>query len=149
MISAERRAQVTWNGTLAEGSGRLRMASGAAPELPVTWASRTARSEGKTSPEELIAAAHASCFAMAFSGGLTEAGTPPRSLDVTAAVTFAQTDAGFRVASSRLEVRGVVPGLDQAAFETAAAAAKDGCPVSQALRGNVEISVAATLEQGS
>jgi osmotically inducible protein OsmC len=149
MNSAERRAQVTWSGTLAEGSGRLRMASGAAPELPVTWASRTARSEGKTSPEELIAAAHASCFAMAFSGGLTEAGTPPRSLDVTATVTFQQTDAGWRVASSRLEVWGVVPGLDQAAFETAATAARDGCPVSQALRGNVEISVAATLEQGS
>jgi lipoyl-dependent peroxiredoxin len=149
MNSAERRAQVTWSGTLAEGSGLLRMASGAAPELPVTWASRTARSEGRTSPEELIAAAHASCFAMAFSADLTEAGTPPRRLDVTATVTFQQTDAGWHVASSRLEVGGVVPGLDQAAFETAAAAARDGCPVSQALRGNVEISVAATLEQGS
>ena len=148
MISAERRAQVTWTGTLSEGSGRLLMASGAAPELPVTWASRTARSEGKTSPEELIAAAHASCYAMAFSGDLTDAGTPPRSLDVTATVTFEKTDAGWHVASSRLEVRGVVPGLDQAAFETAAAAARDGCPVSQALRGNVEISVAATLDQG-
>ncbi len=147
MISAERRAQVTWTGTLSEGSGRLLMASGAAPELPVTWASRTARSEGKTSPEELIAAAHASCYAMAFSGDLTDAGTPPRSLDVTATVTFEKTDAGWHVASSRLEVRGVVPGLDQAAFETAAAAARDGCPVSQALRGNVEISVAATLDQ--
>jgi osmotically inducible protein OsmC len=149
MISAERRAQVTWTGTLAEGSGRLRVASGAAPEMPVTWASRTARSEGKTSPEELIAAAHASCYAMAFSGDLTKTGTPPRSLDVTAIVTFEQTDTGFHVASSRLEVHGVVPGLDQAAFATAAAAAKDGCPVSQALRGNVEISVAATLDQGS
>ena len=149
MISAERRAQVTWTGTLAEGNGRLRVASGAAPEMPVTWASRTARSEGKTSPEELIAAAHASCFAMAFSGDLTKAGTPPRSLDVTAIVTFEQTDTGFHVASSRLEVHGVVPGLDQAAFATAATAAKDGCPVSQALRGNVEISVAATLDQGS
>jgi osmotically inducible protein OsmC len=120
-----------------------------APELPVTWASRTARSEGKTSPEELIAAAHSSCFAMAFSGGLTEAGTPPDSLDVTAVVTFAETAAGFRVASSRLEVRGVVPGLDQAGFAAAAEAAKDGCPVSQALRGNVEITVVATLEQAS
>ncbi len=149
MDSAERRAQVTWSGTLAEGSGRLRMASGAAPEMTVTWASRTARSEGKTSPEELIAAAHASCFAMAFSHGLSEAGTPPDRLDVTATVTFQQTDAGWHVASSRLEVGGVVPGLDQAAFETAALAARDGCPVSQALRGNVEIGVAATLEQGS
>jgi osmotically inducible protein OsmC len=149
MISAERRARVTWTGTLAEGSGRLRVGSGAAPELPVTWASRTARSEGKTSPEELIAAAHASCFAMAFSHGLSEAGTPPHSLDVTATVTLAQTDDGFRVASSQLEVRGVVPGLDQPAFQAAATAAKDGCPVSQALRGNVELSVAATLDQDS
>ena len=149
MISAERRAQVTWTGTLAQGTGRLQLASGAAPELPVTWASRTARSEGKTSPEELIAAAHSSCYAMAFSGGLTDAGTPPTSLDVTAVVTFAQTAAGFHVASSRLEVRGVVPGLDQAGFAAAAEAAKDGCPVSQALRGNVEISVEATLDQAS
>jgi osmotically inducible protein OsmC len=149
MISAERRAQAAWTGTLAEGSGLLRLASGAAPDLPVTWASRTARSEGKTSPEELIAAAHASCFAMAFSHGLTEAGTPPRSLDVTAVVTIVQTDSGFQVASSRLEVRGVVPGLDQTAFAAAAAAAKEGCPVSQALHGNVEISVTATLDQGA
>ncbi len=147
MISAERRAQVDWTGTLATGTGRLRLASGAAADLPVTWASRTARSEGKTSPEELIAAAHSSCFAMAFSGGLTDAGTPPMSLDVTAVVTFAETAGGFGVASSRLEVRGVVPGLDQAGFAAAAEAAKDGCPISQALRGNVEISVVATLDQ--
>ena len=147
MTSAERRAQVTWRGTLAQGTGRLRLASGAAPELPVTWASRTARSEGKTSPEELIAGAHSSCFAMAFSGDLTKAGTPPESLEVTAVVTFSGATGGFRVASSRLEVRGVVPGLDQAGFAAAAEAAKDGCPISQALRGNVEISVAATLDQ--
>ena len=147
MTSAERRAQVTWTGTLAQGTGRLRLASGAAPELPVTWASRTARSEGKTSPEELIAAAHSSCFAMAFSGDLTKAGTPPESLDVTAVVIFEQTDVGWHVASSRLEVRGIVPGLDQAGFAAAAEAARDGCPVSQALHGNVEISVAATLDQ--
>jgi osmotically inducible protein OsmC len=149
MTSAERRAQVTWTGTLVQGTGRLRLASGAAPELPVTWASRTARSEGKTSPEELIAGAHSSCFAMAFSGDLTKAGTPPESLEVTAVVTFSDTTGGFRVASSRLEVRGVVPGLDQAGFAAAAEAARDGCPVSQALRGNVEISVAATLDQPS
>ena len=148
MNSAERRAQVTWKGTLAQGGGTLRLTSGAAPEMPVTWASRTARSEGKTSPEELIAGAHASCYAMAFSGDLGKAGTPPEKLDVTAVVTFEQADAGWHVASSRLEVRGVVPGIDQATFAAAAAAARDGCPVSQALRGNVEISVAATLEPG-
>ncbi len=149
MASAERSAHVTWTGTLAQGSGLLQLSSGAAPELPVTWASRTARSDGKTSPEELIAGAHASCFSMAFSNDLTKAGTPPQRLDVTAVVTFAETAAGYHVASSRLEVRGVVPGLDQAAFAAAAEAAKDGCPVSQALRGNVEISVEATLEPAS
>jgi osmotically inducible protein OsmC len=146
MNSAERRARVTWTGTLAQGNGLLRLTSGAAPELPVTWASRTERSDGKTSPEELIAAAHASCFSMALSGGLGEAGTPPERLDVTAVTTFAQSDAGWRVVSSNLAVRGVVPGIDQAAFVQAAAEAKDGCPVSQALKGNVAIEVTATLE---
>jgi osmotically inducible protein OsmC len=146
MISAERRAQVTWTGSLGEGNGRVRLASGVAPELPVTWASRTERSDGKTSPEELVAAAHASCFAMAFAGGLGEAGTPPERLDVTAVTTFEQTESGFHVASSNLDVRGVVPGIDQAAFEKAAAEAKDGCPISQALKGNVAIEVTATLQ---
>jgi lipoyl-dependent peroxiredoxin len=149
MASAERRAHVTWTGTLTQGSGLLDLSSGATAELPVTWASRSARSDGKTSPEELIAGAHSSCFAMAFSGDLTKAGTPPQRLDVTAVVTFAETAAGYRVTSSRLEVRGVVPGLDQAGFAAAAEAARDGCPVSQALRGNVEISVEAILEQAS
>ena len=148
MTSAERSAQVSWSGTLAAGDGRLRLASGAAPEMGVTWASRTARSDGKTSPEELIAGAHASCFAMAFSGGLADAGTPPTSLDVTATVTFAQSAAGWRVESSRLEVKGVVPDLDQSGFAAAADAARDGCPVSQALAGNVEVTVTATLEEG-
>ncbi len=146
-MSAESRAEVTWNGTLTQGAGRLRLTSGVVSELPVTWASRTARSAGKTSPEELLAGAHAACFAMAFSHGLSEAGTPPERLEVSATVTFAEGDSGFGVASSHLEVRGVVPGLDRTAFETAAAAAKDGCPISQALKGNVALSVTATLEQ--
>ena len=97
MASAERSAHVTWTGTLTQGSGLLQLSSGAAPELPVTWASRTARSDGKTSPEELIAGAHASCFSMAFSNDLTKAGTPPQRLDVTAVVTFAETAAGYQV----------------------------------------------------
>ena len=148
MASTDSRASATWSGTLTQGSGTLRLASGVAPELPISWASRTARAAGKTSPEELVAGAHAACFSMAFSADLTKAGTPPTRLDVTAIVTFAQSDGGWRVASSRLEVRGVVPGLDQAGFEVAAIGAKDTCPISQALKGNVEISVAATLEQG-
>jgi lipoyl-dependent peroxiredoxin len=146
MNSTDSRAQATWSGSLTQGGGALRLDSGVAPEVPISWASRTARSAGKTSPEELLAAAHASCFAMAFSGDLSDGGTPPSRLDVTATVTFAQSEAGWGVASSRLEVRGVVPGIDQAAFESAATAAKDGCPISRALQGNVELSVAATLE---
>jgi osmotically inducible protein OsmC len=145
MISAERRADVVWAGTLAKGNGTLKLHSGVATDLPVTWASRTERSDGKTSPEELVAAAHASCFAMAFSGDLTEAGTPPDELRVSAVVTFAQTVSGFAVASSKLEVVGKVPGLDAGGFAAAAEAAKDGCPISQALKGNVELSVVATL----
>jgi len=146
MIKAERRAEVRWKGTLAEGNGTLDLASGVARDLPVTWASRTARSEGKTSPEELVAAAHASCFSMAFSAGLTEGGTPPQELRVSATVTFEQTDAGFRVAGSHLDVHGTVPGIDAAGFAKAAEAAKNGCPISQALKGNVALSVTATLE---
>src|SRR5690606_26371093 len=114
--------------------------------LPVSWASRTEAPSGRTSPEELLAAAHASCFAMALSNILATAGTPPQSLDVEAAVTFDKTDAGWRVVSSALSVRGNVPGTDQAGFQKAAEAAKDGCPVSQALKNNVALSVEAKLE---
>ena len=143
--SAERRADVTWKGTLAKGEGTLDLRSGAATALPVTWASRTDRSDGKTSPEELVAGAHASCFSMGLSHDLTEAGTPPEELRVSATVTFSQTDAGFAVTKSSLEVTGVVPGLDADGFAAAAEAAKDGCPISQALKGNVEIAVTAKL----
>ena len=147
MSKAERRADVVWRGTLTRGDGTLTLTSGVAAGLPVTWASRTERSEGKTSPEELIAAAHASCFCMALSGGLTEAGTPPDELHATATTTFDQTPDGFRVATSHIDVTGTVPGLDAAGFAKAAEAAKDGCPVSQALKGNVALSVTARLEE--
>jgi osmotically inducible protein OsmC len=146
MAMAERRANVTWTGTLAGGEGLLELTSGATGNLPVTWASRTERSDGKTSPEELIAAAHASCFAMALSGGLGDACTPPERLHVAAVCTLDQTDAGLRVTRVDLKVRGKVPGLDAVAFAKAAAGAKEGCPVSNALKGNVEITVEATLE---
>lgn len=140
------RAAVVWNGDLASGKGTVTATgSGAFRDLPVSWAARTEAANGKTSPEELVAAAHASCFAMAFSAGLARAKTPPTRLEVTCAVTFDKTDAGFRVISSALEVKGQVPGLDQAGFEAAASAAKDGCPISQALKGNVQLSVKATL----
>ena len=146
-MAAVRRAEVTWQGELARGSGSVTAASSTAfSELPVTWGSRTERPDGKTSPEELIAAAHASCFAMALSYGLGNAGSPPERLSVTAEVTFDRTDQGFRVQSSALTVRGRVPGMDAAQFREAAEGAKEDCPVSQALKGNVELSVDASLE---
>jgi len=146
MANADRRAEAVWRGSLAHGSGEVTLVtSGAAGPLPVTWASRTARSEGLTSPEELVAAAHASCYCMALASILTEAGTPPKELAASATVTFAQAESGFKVASSALTVKGNVPGTDTAAFRAAAEAAKDGCPISGALRGNVELSVVATL----
>jgi lipoyl-dependent peroxiredoxin len=146
MADAPRRADAVWTGSLAQGSGEVSLASsGAAGPLPVTWASRTERSNGKTSPEELVAAAHASCYCMALSGILGENGTPPEKLQVGATVTFAQIEGGFKVASSALTVKGAVPGIDETAFQKAAEAAKDGCPISGALKGNVELSVTATL----
>lgn len=145
-MAATRRARVVWTGDLMKGDGKVTAeSSGLFREAPVTWASRTERSDGKTSPEELLAAAHASCFAMALSFGLGNAGTPPQRLEVTAVVTFEQVPGGFRVKSSALEVAGTVPGLDAAGFQRAAEGAKDGCPISQALKGNVELSVKATL----
>jgi osmotically inducible protein OsmC len=145
-MTATRRAEVSWNGDLMSGSGTVSaVSSGAFRDLPVSWAART-ESPDKTSPEELIAAAHASCFAMAFSGALARAGTPPQSLAVSAEVTFDKLEAGWKVTKSALTVRGVVPGISPADFVAAAEAARDGCPVSGALKGNVELSVEATLE---
>lgn len=146
-MPAIRRADVTWTGALATGSGVVSASTSAAfSDLPVTWASRTEAAEGRTSPEELVAAAHASCFAMAFSGGLASAGTPPERLDVSAEVTFDKLDVGWRVVSSALTVVGVVPGMSEVDFKAAADAARDGCPISRALAGNVTLSVRARLE---
>ena len=141
-MPAVRRADVTWNGDLLSGSGVVTAGtSGVFKELPVSWVSRTEAPGGRTSPEELLAAAHASCFAMALSFGLANAKTPPARL------TFDRSDGGFKVVSSALTVRGRVPGLDENGFRKAAEAAKDGCPISQALKGNVQLSVQASLEQ--
>jgi osmotically inducible protein OsmC len=145
-MTAIRRAEASWAGDLLTGSGTVTAAtSGAFRDLPVTWAARTEASDGRTSPEELIAAAHASCFEMALSGALARGGTPPEHLAVTATVTFDKTDAGWRVVSSALTVVGRVPGLDPDGFRAAAEATRDGCPVSVALQGNVALSVVATL----
>jgi osmotically inducible protein OsmC len=146
-MAAVRRADATWSGDLPSGKGSVSASSsGVFKNLDVSWARRSeADANGVTSPEEMLAAAHASCFAMALSAGLGRAGTPPQRLDVTANVTFDRVGEGFKVVSSALEVRGQVPGIDASAFEKAAEAAKDGCPISGALKGNVELSVKATL----
>jgi osmotically inducible protein OsmC len=146
MAMAERTANVQWKGDLGQGRGTVTVKSGALSEFPVTWASRTERSDGMTSPEELIAAAHASCFSMALSHALGEAGSPPESLAFSATATLDATDVGLRITTMDLEVRGKVEGIDAAAFAEAAEGAKNGCPVSNALTG-VEIRlVNATLE---
>lgn len=146
-IKAERRAEVEWQGDLMHGHGSIvSVGSGALGELPVTWASRTERSDGKTSPEELLAAAHAACYAMAFSHALAQAGTPAERLTVNATCTFEQVESGFKVSTMNLDVRGKVPGLDLAGFQEAAQQAEQGCPVSNALRNNVQIHVNASLE---
>ena len=146
-MAATRTADVTWKGSLADGEGSIdHVTSGSFARLPVTWASRTEAPDGRTSPEELVASAHASCYAMAFSGSLGRNGTPPASLEVTATVTFDKVESGWKVGAAALTVRGNVPGLDGATFAQLAEAARDGCPISQALKGNVALSVEATLE---
>jgi lipoyl-dependent peroxiredoxin len=142
---ADRSATVTWNGDLMSGSGTIdEVGSGAFGPLDVTWAARTEdASGGKTSPEELIAAAHASCFSMALSHGLAQAGNAPERLRTSATVTFVP---GTGITRSALTVRGVVPGLDADGFREAAEAAKVGCPVSKALAAVPEITLDAQLE---
>ncbi len=145
-MAATRQARAKWNGDLAKGSGEVSaVSSGKFNGLPVSWGARTESPQGKTSPEELLAAAHASCFAMALSGGLAKNGTPPETLEVTSTVTFDKVGENWTVVSSELQVTGVVPGLDEAAFAKAAEGAKDGCPISRALKNNVKLSVRSTL----
>ena len=142
-----RRADATWEGDLLSGNGVVSASSsGAFSSLPVSWASRTEASNGKTSPEELVAAAHASCFSMAFSSNLAKAGHRAERLDVSAEVTFDKLEGGWTVTTWPLPGGGVVPGIHLAGFPAAAAAPRDGCPISRALKGNVELSVDATLE---
>ena len=146
MATADRRAEATWEGPLTTGSGRVVLASSEAGEFPVTWASRVEDPAGRTSPEELVAAAHASCYAMAFSAVLARADTPPERLEVTATVSLNPKEGGgVEVTDSKLVVRGVVPGLDQAGFQEAAEKGEQGCPISNAIRGNVKITLEATL----
>jgi osmotically inducible protein OsmC len=146
MAMAERRAEVVWEGNLPRGNGKFTVGSGATGEIPVTWGSRTERPDGKTSPEELIAAAQGSCFAMALSNVLDEGGTPPERLEISAVCTFDVDE--VTVSSVDLDIRGRVPGLDAEGFRNAVEQANEGCPVSNALKGNVEIRLKASLEEG-
>jgi len=146
-MAATRTATVTWTGALTEGSGTVSAGTSELfTDLPVSWGSRTESPGGRTSPEELLAAAHASCFSMALSGALARAGTPPDHVHVSATVTFDKVGDTWTVTRSELDVIGTVPGIDEAGFDAAAQDAKDNCPVSRALAGNVELSVSATLE---
>ena len=143
-MATDRRADVTWQGSLMDGSGTITATtSGAIGEQPVSWAARSEDATGgKTSPEELIAAAHASCFSMALSAGLAKAGTPPEELKTSATVTF---QPGQGITKIALTVAGRVPGLDAAAFAEAAQGAKENCPVSKALAAVPEITLDARL----
>lgn len=139
------RATSRWEGNLTDGSGEVSMATGVGGVMEVSWPSRTESAGGKTSPEELIAAAHAACFNMALSAGLGRDGFTPTSLETTATASFEKVEAGWRLVRMALKVVGDVPGIEDAAFVTAAIAAKEGCPVSNALKGNVEITVESSL----
>ena len=145
MANVERKAHVVWEGDLAGGNGTLTEEdSGALSEAPVTFASRIQAPEGKTSPEELIASAHATCYAMALSNTLAEQGSPPERLTVDAVCTL--DDEQLKITTVDLNVRGQVPGLDNEGFQSAAQEADQICPVTNALRGNVEVRVNAALE---
>jgi len=148
-MATTRQADATWAGDLLKGRGTVTAATtGVFRDLPTTWASRIGEPEGVTSPEELLAAAHASCFSMAFSNELAKAGTPPTRVKASVAVTGDKLESGWTVLSAAITVSAVVPGATEASFQEAATKAKDGCPISKALKGNVDLSVEATLEPG-
>jgi osmotically inducible protein OsmC len=137
-----------WEGNLARGHGTIQGGTGALRDLEMSLPTRVGDPEGKTSPEELVAAAHAGCFAMSLSGVLTRAGTPPTRLDATALVTVDEVEGSHRIVSSDLTVVGHVADIDEAAFQEAAHAAEQSCTISNALRASAEIRLDARLEQG-
>lgn len=142
-MAAISKADAVWEGDLTTGRGRVKVASGTFPEFPVTWASRAERTHGGTSPEELIAAAHAACYSMAFSNGLSKAGHHPERLNTSAEVEFVP---GKGITTITLTVRGHIHGIQPDDFRKLAEEAKNGCPVSQALKGNVELKLNAELD---
>jgi osmotically inducible protein OsmC len=143
-----RHAIATWTGDLQTGSGTVDyVSSGAFSRMPVTWASRTTAHSGKTSPEELLAASHAACFSMALSSRLAKNGTPATKLFVKAEITFDNPGPGWKVATSKITVRGDVPGIEAAKFTELAEDAKENCPISKAVKGNVDLVVEASLAE--
>lgn len=144
-MAAKRTATAVWERDLIHGHGTVKGTSGGLVEMPVSWAARTETPGGKTSPEELLAAAQASCFCMALSAGLGRMQKPPERLNVTASATFDKVGEGWKVTTMEIEVTGKVPGISSTEFEQAAQAAGQGCPISGALKGNVAISVRAKL----
>jgi len=144
-MTAKRTAEAAWENDLIHGSGRVWGHSGVLKEMPVSWAARTEQPGGKTSPEELLAAAHASCYSMALSNTLAKLGKPPQHLKVLATATFDKVGDGMSVTMMEIEVTGTVPGIDPAQFQEAAKQAAAGCPISRALKGNVEVRVSAHL----
>lgn len=144
-MAATRTAHAVWDGDLIKGHGRVKGESGALPDVAVSWASRTEAPAGKTSPEELLAAAHAACFSMALSAGLGRIQKPPEHLEVSAAVTFDKVGDGWKVTASAITVVGKVPGISAEEFEKAAQGAGQNCPISGALKGNVAVTVHAKL----
>lgn len=142
---AERRATVTWEGTLPKGHGTIQTGSGALSGAPVTWASRIEQPDGKTSPEELLAAAEAECYTMVLTNMLSTQGNTPNRLETTATCTVEKEGEGLKITTIQLDVRGDVPGVDQDAFSRIAQEAEQACPVSNALRGNILISVTAEI----
>jgi lipoyl-dependent peroxiredoxin len=139
-------AEAVWEGNLPEGRGRVKGRSGGLAETSVSWATRSGTATGLTTPEELLAAAHAACYSMALSGGLGRMQKPPQHLKVTATATFDKVGDAWKVTTMELTVVGKVPGITAAEFEAAAQAASEGCPISQAIKGNVQVSHHATLE---
>jgi lipoyl-dependent peroxiredoxin len=144
-MAVERTANAVWEGDLMGGSGTVSTESGVIQNATVKWSSRADQADENTSPEELIAAAHATCVSMALAHGLAESGSPPQRLETQATATFEQVGDAFRMTTMRLTIRGQVDGVDQETFRQAAEGAKENCPVSQALKDNVDISVDAAL----
>jgi len=145
-MATKSRAEAVWDGDLAQGRGRVKGTSGGLAETAVSWAARTGTASGLTTPEELLAAAHASCYAMALSAGLSRMQKPPKQLRVSATATFDKVGDGWKVTTMELTVAGKVPGISAAEFAAAAKAAAEGCPISGAIKGNVAVTHTATLE---